>query len=164
MLRTPPYDLTSYPRGYKMSTMKSLYSNKNISLRKTIATICLFSILTIVFLCSFTGIMPFSQESHAMSTMPSDNNAPIDHPSHFTELTSFTTQNTSSSSVLYLFLLIISLVLFSFRGKPFLHFPTLLSASNFFIRKRSEILHIARQSFYSWYSLFERAPNTVRAA
>lgn len=146
--------------------MKSLYGNngnKSIFLRKTIVMIGFFSILAVVFLCSFTGTMSSSKENHAMSTMPVDSNAPLGHISHLVELTSFTTQKISSSSVLYLFLLVISIVLFSFRNKPLLHFPNLLSVSNFFIRKRLEILHIARQSFYNWYSLFERAPNTVRA-
>ena len=140
--------------------MNSLYGNQNIFLRKAIVVIGFFSVLAIVFLCPFTGTMPSLKESHAMSTIPGDSNAPLDHTSHLVELTSFTTQNISSSSVVYLFLLIISIVLFSFRGKPL---PDLLSVSNFFIRKRLEILHIARQSFYRWYSLFEGAPNTVMA-
>ncbi len=144
--------------------MKSLCSNKNIFLRKVIVTIGFFSILAVVLLCSFTGIMPFSKESHAMSTMPVDSNASPDHASYLVELTSFTTRNISSSSVVYLFLSIISIVLFSSRGKLHLYFPALLAVSNFFIRKRLEILHMARQSFYSWYSLFERAPSTVMAA
>jgi len=140
--------------------MKSLYANKNISLGKAIVIIGFFSILTIVFLCPFTGTMLTLKESHDMSTIPGGNNTPLDYTSHFIEMTSFTTQNISSSSVAYLFLLIISVLLFSFRWKSS---SDLLSVSNLFIRKRLEILHIAQQLFYSWYSLFERAPNTATA-
>ncbi len=143
--------------------MNNLYDNKNILLKKMIVIIGFLSILAIVFLCSLTGTISFLKESHGMSTMPVDNNASPDHASYLIELTSFTTRNISSISVIYLFLLIISIVLFRSRGKTLLYFRNLLSASNFFIHKRLEIFHIARQSFYSWYSLFERAPNTTMA-
>ncbi len=143
--------------------MKSLYGNKNTSLRKMIVIIGIFSVLAIIFLCPPVETILSLKGSHAMLTMNGDNNAPINHTSHFIELTSFTAKNTSLSSVVYLFSLIIFIALFSLRGKLHLHFPALLSASNFFIRKRLNILHIARQSFYSWYSLFGRAPNTIMA-
>ncbi len=143
--------------------MNNLYDNKNILLKKVIVIIGFLSILAIVFLCSLAGTMPSLKESHGMSTMPVESNASLNHASYLIELTSFTTRNISSISVIYLFLLIISIVLFSSREKLYSHFLNLLSASNFFIRKRLEIFHIARQSFYSWYSLFERAPNTTMA-
>jgi len=134
-----------------------------LNLQRTLTTSIWIAVVFAILICPFS--VNTSTETVSGHHGNADNTISVTHASHVKEMALRSVESGSLASLILLvsFLVACGTTFFA-NNKDYAVPNRLFARTRYYLARKRDFFYLAKKEIYSWLSLFERAPNFIKAA